>query len=177
MRRTLARDKKPVVTDDAMQVVTFQIGVEEYGLDIQFITEIIRPLKITPLPRMPEFVEGVINLRGTVIPIIDLRKRFLPGAAVPNPKTMRMVILRGAVPALSGTAGDLVGFIVDAAKEVLSVPRKDIDSAPPRAVGRDVEFIAGMGKVGGRLIVLLDSSKILSQQEGSALAEVGNAGY
>ncbi len=159
-----------------MQVVTFQIGAEEYGLDIQFITEIIRPLKVTPLPRMPEFVEGVINLRGTIIPIIDLRKRFLPGAAVPNPRTMRMVILRGAVPALSGTARELVGFIVDKAKEVLPLSRKDINPAPPRAVGRDVEFIGGMGKTGDRLIVLLDCSKILSQQEGSALAEAVNDG-
>ncbi len=72
----LAKEKKDAKVDDTIQLVTFQVGGEEYGLDIRCITEAVRPLKITPLPRMPEFIEGVINLRGVIIPIVDLRKRF-----------------------------------------------------------------------------------------------------
>jgi purine-binding chemotaxis protein CheW len=175
MKRIMAKEKKATVAEEAMQIVTFQVGAEEYGLDIKSITEIIRPLKITPLPRMPEFIEGVINLRGMIIPVVDLRRRFSVGQAAHNAKTVRIIIIRGAVPGTPGSGKDLLGLVVEAVNEVLSMPRKDIEPAPASAVGRDAEFITGMGKVGERLIILIDITRILSQQERSALAEAEHA--
>jgi purine-binding chemotaxis protein CheW len=172
-----AKDKKTAASEDAMQIVTFQVGSEEYGLDIRFITEVVRPLKITPLPRMPEFVEGVINLRGVIIPIVDLRRRFALEKSADNRRTLRMMITRGASPGGAGGGRELLGLVVDRVDEVMHVPNNDIERAPEAATGEQVDFLTGMAKVGDRLIIMLDITKILSQQERSALAEAGNAGY
>ena len=102
MRDRKLREKKAAVVEDTVQMVTFQVGAEEYGLDITAITEVIRPLKITALPRMPEFVEGVVNLRGAIIPIVDLRKRFGLPAGTESRRTTRMLITRGAIYGASG---------------------------------------------------------------------------
>jgi purine-binding chemotaxis protein CheW len=177
MRDIKLRQKKAAVIEDTVQMVTFQVGAEEYGLDITSITEVVRLLKITPLPRMPEFVEGVINLRGVIIPIVDLRKRFSLPASADNRRTMRMMITRGAVYGASGAANELLGLVVDSVHEVLHVPKKNIDPAPQAATGEHAHFITGMGKVGDRLIIMIDITRILSQQERSALAEAENAGY
>jgi purine-binding chemotaxis protein CheW len=171
----MAKDKKAVIVDDTVQLVTFQVGAEEYGLDIGAITEVIRPLKITPLPRMPEFIEGVVNLRGAIIPVIDLRKRFGLTKFADNQRTMRMVITRGAVAGQAEAGTGLLGLLVDSVHEVLHVKKKDLEPAPQAATGESADFIAGMGKVGERLIILLDIPKILSQQERSALAKVEHA--
>ncbi len=168
-----SKDKKAVVVEDTVQLVTFHVGAEEYGLDIGCITEAIRPLRVTPLPHMPEFIEGVINLRGAIIPVVDLRKRFVLAQVRNDPRKLRMLITRGAV-ATPQRGRDLLGLVVDSVQEVLHVPKKDIDPAPQAATGEAAGFIAGMGKVGDRLIILLDITKILSQQERSALAEAGN---
>jgi purine-binding chemotaxis protein CheW len=162
-----SKDKKAAVVEDAVQIVTFRVGAEEYGLDIGAITEVIRPLKITPLPRMPQFIEGVINLRGAIIPVIDLRKRFALEKIVDNPRTMRMVITRGAVA--DGPDKGLLGLLVDSVHEVLHLRKKDIEPAPQAATGEFADFITGMGKAGERLIILLDIPKVLSQQERAAL--------
>jgi purine-binding chemotaxis protein CheW len=169
------KDKKAAAVDDTVQLVTFQVGAEEYGLDIHSITEAIRPLKITPLPRMPEFIEGVINLRGVIIPVVDLRKRFALAGIHDDPRRMRMLITRGALLSSAGDARGLLGLMVDAVREVLHVPKKNIEPAPQAATGEQADFLAGMGKVGDRLIILLDITRILSQQERSALAEAGHA--
>ncbi len=169
---------KSAIAEDAVQLVTFRVGGEEYGVEIQRITEAVRPLKITPLPRMPEFVEGVVNLRGIIIPIVDLRKRFALSTIVDDPRKMRMLITKGAIPGASGATPEaLLGLVVDSVQEVLHVPGKDIEPAPEAAKGPYAGFITGMGKVGDRLIILIDITKILSQQERSALAEAGHAGY
>jgi purine-binding chemotaxis protein CheW len=173
MRSALKKEKKAPVVEDAVQLVTFHVGTEEYGLDINSITEAVRPLKITPLPRMPEFIEGVVNLRGSIIPIVDLRKRFGFALVSDEVRTKRMLITKGAVPTASGT--DLLGLVVDSVKEVIHVLKKDIEPAPEAATGAQANFITGMGKVGDRLIIILDIARILSQQERSALAEAGHA--
>ncbi len=159
------------ITDDAVQLVTFRVGTAEYGLVINAITEVIRPIKITPLPRMPEFIEGVVNLRGVIIPIVDLRKRFALAEIRNDQRKMRMLITKGAIPAAVRSGTGLLGLVVDEVHEVLHVPRKDIDAAPEAARGERADFITGMGKVGEQLIILLDISKILSQQESTELAE------
>ncbi|HEX9021198.1 MAG TPA: chemotaxis protein CheW [Nitrospirota bacterium] len=174
MKSIRQKDKKAEVVEDTVQIVEFRVGGEEYGLDIQTITEVVRPLKITQLPHMPEFVEGVINLRGVLIPVVDMRKRFaLP--QIDRGRTARMIITRGAVPGAPGSAENgLLGLMVDSVNEVLFVPQKNIAPPPPAATGEQVDFIAGMGKVGDHLIILLDITRILSQQERSALAEAGH---
>ncbi len=175
MKNTTAKGRTATgVAEDALQLVTFEVGTAEYGLHINAITEVIRPLKITPLPRMPEFIEGVVNLRGVIIPIVDLRKRFGIADIGNNQRKMRMLITKGATHTATGGAG-LLGLVVDEVREVLFVPRKDIDAAPEAARGERADFITGMGKVGERLIILLDISKILSQQERSELAEAERA--
>jgi purine-binding chemotaxis protein CheW len=173
----LSKEKKDTAADDAIQLVTFQVGDQEYGVDIHRITEAVRPLKITPLPRMPEFIEGVVNLRGVIIPIVDLRKRFALSRIVDNPRKMRMLITKGTIPGASGATPEAVlGLVVDSVQEVIHVPGKDIELTPEAARGQYAGFITGMGKVGDRLIILIDIAKILSQQERSALAEAGHAG-
>lgn len=168
------RNYKPVVVEETVQFVTFQVGSEEYGLDIDSITEVVRPLKITPLPKMPAFIEGVINLRGVIIPVVDLRNRFELKTAANDPRRMRMLITRGAVSGADGNSG-LLGLVVDSVEEVIHVPKKNIDPAPSAARGRNAEFITGMAKLGERLIIVLEITKILSRQERTALAEAGDA--
>jgi purine-binding chemotaxis protein CheW len=173
----LSKAKKvATVDDDVVQFVTFQVGDEECGVDIRCITEVIRPLKITPLPRMPVFIEGVVNLRGMIIPIVDLRKRFALSRIVDNPRKMRMLITKGVIPGASRAGSELLGLVVDSVQEVLHINQKDIEQAPKAARGQHAGFITGMGKVGDRLIILIDSSMILSQQERSALAEASHDG-
>jgi purine-binding chemotaxis protein CheW len=176
VKSMLSKEKKVATVDDVVQFVTFQVGDEEYGVDIRRITEVIRPIKIKPLPRMPEFIEGVINLRGMIIPIVDLRKRFALSRIVDNPRKMRMLITKGAIPGASGAGRELLGLVVDSVQEVLHINRKDIEPAPQAARGQHAGFITGMGKVSDRLIILIDSSMILSQQERSALAEASHDG-
>ncbi len=172
------RDKKAkqtVAADETIQFVSFQVGTEMYGVEINSITEIVRPHRITPLPRMPEFIEGVINLRGTIIPIIDLRKRFALAMVHDDPRKMRMMIMRGAVRGTTGTGRELLGLVVDSVNEVLHVAKKDIEPPPGVATGASADFITGMGKMADRLIIILDITRILSQQESAVLAEAGSA--
>ncbi len=169
------KKNKPVLVEESVQLVTFQVGGEEYGLDIGAITEVIRPLRITPLPKMPVFVEGVINLRGTIIPVVDLRRRFELKTVKNDSRRMRMIITRGAAPGTGGISQGLLGLVVDSVEEVVHVPKKNIDPAPSAATGKNADFITGMGKLGERLIILLDITRILSQQERTALAEAENA--
>jgi len=170
------REKKTSAPEDSRQLVTFLLGSEEFGLDIRSIAEVVRPLRITPLPRMPEFIEGVVNLRGTIIPVVDLRKRFGLEIAPGSAKKVRMLITRGAVRGPAGSAGsDLLGLVVDGVREVLHIPLQQIDPAPAAARGLQADFIGGVGKVGDRLVILVDITKILSRQEREALAEAGDA--
>ncbi len=176
MGSALHREKKiDAAVEDTLQLVTFHVGSVEYGLDINAITEVIRPLKITPLPRMPEFIEGVVNLRGVIIPIVDLRKRFALAEIHNEPRKMRMIIIRGAVPNATRSGKELLGLVVDGVQEVLDVPRKAIAPPPDAATGEHADFISGMGKVGERLIIIVDIARILSKQERSALEEADNA--
>jgi len=166
-------NKKTAVAEEIAQIVTFHVGQEEYGLDIGVITEAIRPLPVTPLPRMPQFVEGVINLRGIIIPVVDLRKRFGLTEIRNNPRKMRMIIIRGA---LLGTGGPqrLLAVVVDSVREVLHIPLRQIEPAPAAATGDQAGFIGGVAKAMDRLIIIIDITRILSGEERTALAEAGN---
>jgi purine-binding chemotaxis protein CheW len=170
--KTAIKEKKPTaVPEETLQIVAFRVGTAEYGLDINTITEAIRPLRIMALPRMPAFIEGVINLRGMIIPVVDLRKRFAVPVSEASDRKRRMLIVRNATRlGKTGDAG-LLGLVVDGVSEVLYLPKKDIRPAPDAATGELAEFISGVGRAGDRLIILLDVHGVLSRQERAELAE------
>ena len=148
---------------DEQQLVVFDLADEGYGVDISAVREIIRLQEITHVPRTPEFVEGVINLRGKVIPVIDLRKRF--GLAVEaESQDNRIVVV---------DIGDQdIGVVVDAVTEVLRIPTDSVE--PPASVitTADSDYLLGIAKLDSRLIILLDLQKVLSVDEQGALSEM-----
>jgi purine-binding chemotaxis protein CheW len=151
---------------DTIQVVSFKLGSEEYGVDIAQVQEINRMVAITHVPRAPQFMEGVINLRGQLIPIIDLRTRFgMPRAE--HTKNTRIVVTE------IGTKR--VGMVVDSVSEVLRLPVDQIEAAPDMITGVDTEYIRGVGKIEDRLIILLDLARIISNAEKRELEGAGSA--
>ncbi|MHC1711969.1 MAG: chemotaxis protein CheW [Solidesulfovibrio sp.] len=154
-----------VQSDDAerlLQLVTFTISSEEFGLDILKVQEIIRTMDITKVPRAPDFVEGVINLRGKVIPIIDLRKRFGMDSKPHDSQTRIIVVEINAM---------VVGFVVDSVSEVLRIKSNTVEPPPPIVSGIDSEYISGVGKLENRLLILIDLDRLLSTTELGALSE------
>jgi purine-binding chemotaxis protein CheW len=150
------------------------VGREEFGLDIGVITEALRPLRITPLPHMPRFIEGVINLRGMIIPVVDLRKRFGLTDIQSDPRKSRMIITSGALQGGGGGPEDLLGLVVDSVREVLLLSARQIEAAPEAATGDQAGFIAGVAKVADRLVIVLDIGRILSGAERAELAEASD---
>ncbi len=141
---------------ETIQIVSFKLGSEEYGVDIAQVQEINRMVPITHVPRAPRFMEGVINLRGQLIPIIDLRTRFeMPRAE--HTKSTRIVVTE------IGTKR--VGMVVDSVSEVLRLQTDQIEPAPEMITGVGTEYIRGVGKIEDRLIILLDLARIISSGE------------
>ena len=149
--------------DELIQLVTFSIGEEEFGVDILKVQEIIRTMEITKVPRAQSFVEGVINLRGKVIPIIDLRRRFSL-VSKPHDKHTRIIVIE--------INNMIVGFVVDSVSEVLRIPAGTVEPPPPVVAGMDSEYISGVGKLQDRLLILLDLDKLLSNEDIEALAQM-----
>lgn len=142
--------------DELLQLVTFSIGEEEFGVNILKVQEIIRTMEITKVPRAPEFVEGVINLRGKVIPIIDLRRRFGLAPKAHDKNTRIIVIEINNV---------IVGFVVDAVSEVLRIPASTVEPPPPVVAGVESDYISGVGQLQDRLLIMLDLDKLLSNED------------
>jgi purine-binding chemotaxis protein CheW len=148
---------------DLLQLVTFSIGDEEFGVEILKVQEIIRMLEITKVPKAPPFVEGVINLRGKVIPILDLRKRFGLDSRSHDKNTRIIVIEINSM---------IVGFIVDSVSEVLRLPANTVEPPPPVVAGLDSDYISGVGKLEDRLLIMLDLNRLLSNDEQEKLGRV-----
>lgn len=148
---------------ELLQLVTFSIGEEEFGVDILKVQEIIRTMEITKVPRAPEFVEGVINLRGKVIPIIDLRRRFGLDSREHDKHTRIIVIEINNM---------IVGFVVDSVSEVLRIPANTVEPPPPVVAGLESEYISGVGKLEDRLLILLDLDRLLSGEERDMLENI-----
>ena len=142
--------------DELLQLVTFSIGEEEFGVDILKVQEIIRTMEITKVPRAQDFVEGVINLRGKVIPIIDLRRRF-GLSSKKHDKHTRIIVIE--------INNMIVGFVVDSVSEVLRIPAGTVEPPPPVVAGVESEYISGVGKLHDRLLILLDLDKLLSNED------------
>lgn len=148
--------------DDLLQLVTFSVGSEEFGVDILKVQEIIRIMEITKVPKAPPFVEGVINLRGLVIPILDLRRRFgMPEKGGDTDTRIIVVDIQGIT----------VGFVVDSVSEVLRIPVSTVEPAPPVVAGLDSDYISGVGKLQDRLLILLDLNKLFSADDLATLGE------
>jgi len=154
------REQTQQLSGEVVQVVSFRLGGEEYGVDIAQVQEIIRMVEVTRVPRAPHFMEGVINLRGQLIPIIDLRTRF--GMAWIDPtKSTRIVVTE--------IGNKRVGIVVDAVSEVLNIPIENVEDAPEMVAGVGTEYIQGVGKLGERLIIMLDLTMVISTEEKQAL--------
>lgn len=156
-------EKQTAVSDELLQLVSFNIGEEEFGVDILQVQEIIRMLEVTRVPNAPEYIDGVINLRGKVIPIVDLRRRF-GMARKEHDKNTRIVVVE--------LGGQVVGFVVDAVSEVLRIPRSVTEPPPSFVGGVREEYITAVGKLEDRLLILLDLEKILKENERTDVASV-----
>ena len=145
-----------------LQIVGFRIGNETYGVRIGAVREIVRVPEITAVPSAPETVEGVINLRGKIIPVMDLRKRFGHADIQPNKKNRILVV---------ELENKLLGLIVNSASEVLKIPPSEIEAPGSVFAEGESGYITGVGKLSGRLIILLDISKLLHRPELKRLEE------
>ena len=138
------------------QLVSFRLGQEEYGVEITKVQEIILMGEITRVPQTPEYIKGLINLRSTVIPIVDLRLRFGLDQEQLTDDTRIMVV---------NVANKTIGIIVDAVSEVLRISDEQIAPPPPTVAGLGREYLTGLVKLENRLLILLDIDKILGQDE------------
>jgi len=152
--------EKQTVSEE--QLVVFELAGETYGVEIATVHEIIRMQDITDIPRTPEFVEGVINLRGRIIPVIDLRKRFGLGVAEQTQSSRIIVVEVGGVT---------VGMIVDSVSEVLRLATNNIEPPPAVISGVDAAYLRGVGKLDEQLIILLDLKKVLEKEERKQLQQ------
>lgn len=145
---------------EEIQLVVFKLKsgdtVSEYGIPITQVQEIITMVQPTRLPQVPDFVEGIINLRDKIIPIIDIKRRFGMPASEVTSETRSVVV---------EVAGQTVGIIVDEVSEVLRLPTDQIEAPPSVAGGVAAEYLTGVGKLDDRLLILLDMDKILTEHE------------
>jgi purine-binding chemotaxis protein CheW len=148
--------REPAIShEELLQFVGFHVGSEEFVVNILRVQEIIRAQQLTRVPNSPACMEGVMNLRGKIIPVIALRKRFGLEEAPPD-KQNRIVVVE--------VQGSVFGFAVDAVSEVLRLPSHTVEP-PPRLGPVEREYVAGVGKLGDRLLILLDTDRLLSEPE------------
>jgi purine-binding chemotaxis protein CheW len=139
-----------------LQLVGFRIGKETFGVPINLVHEIVRLPEITAVPDAPDYIEGVINLRGKIISIVDLRKRFGESQIEPSRKNRILV---------AEIDRKMVGLIVDAASEVIRLAETEIEAPPEVFQESEVKYVTGVGKLHGRLVILVDLTKILQKGE------------
>lgn len=156
-----------VMADREGKYLTFALANEEYGIGILKIKEIIGMMPITSVPQTPDFVKGVINLRGKVIPVTDLRRRFGMEEIEYNDRTCIIVV------EIEGMDGDIeVGIVVDSVSEVLNIKEDEIEDTPAFGTQLNTEYILGMAKTEGSLKILLDIDKIMNSKEMTMLEKV-----
>lgn len=149
-----------------LQIVGFRVGRETFGVRISHVHEIVRVPEITAVPESPEYVEGVINLRGKIISVVDLRKRFGEKTITSNKKNRILVV---------EVENKMVGLIVDAASEVLKIPESAIDLPPNVFEDGELNYVTGVGKMGDRLVILVDLTRILQKGELRRLEDFAEA--
>jgi purine-binding chemotaxis protein CheW len=137
---------------EGRQYLTFRLGDEEYGVEILKVQEIKGYSAITPIPNTPSYIKGVMNLRGTIVPVVDLRAKFGMSETEYTPFTVIIVVTVGA---------KVMGLIVDAVSDVLNIPREDVQPTPDFGAHVDSGYLDGMAKAGDKLVVLLDIDRVL----------------
>ncbi len=150
-----------------MQVVSFRLAQEEYAIEIIRVQEIILIGEVTSLPQTPPYIKGVINLRSTVIPIVDLRLRFCLTEEEVTDETRIMVV---------NVAGKTIGLIVDAVSEVLRIAQEQISPPPPTVAGLEQNYLVGLAKLDDRLLILLDIEQIILEEDQPELEHVAATG-
>jgi len=143
--------------------LTFSLGNESYGIEVKYVTEIIGMQAITEMPELPEYVKGVINLRGKIIPVMDVRLRFKKEPREYNDRTCVIVVDINDIS---------IGLIVDTVSEVITIPEEDIVEPPQMNKELNNRYIKSIGKVGSDVKLLLDCEKLLTTNEIEALSEV-----
>lgn len=149
-----------------LHIVGFRVGAETFGVPITCVHEIVRVPEITSVPDAPQFVEGVINLRGKIVSVVDLRKRFGETQIQPNKKN-RVIVVE--------SEGKLVGLIVDAASEVMKIPHAEIEAPPHVTADSDSGYVTGVGKLKDRLVILVDLNRVLQRGDLRKASELAQA--
>jgi purine-binding chemotaxis protein CheW len=163
--RELQDDEWDEEEEDSMKgrYLSFRVHEEDYGIEIQYVTEIVGIQKIAAVPDMPDFIRGVINLRGQVIPVMDIRTRFRMPSKDYNERTCVIVVNYDEHP---------IGLVVDAVNEVTNIPDESVCEPPRVAHNESARYIRGIGKVGDEVRILLDVSKLLYGTEAEALLQM-----
>ena len=165
MTQTMDQAVKAMANRTA-KYLTFRLANEEYGIEILKVQEIIGVMAITPVPRMPEFIKGVINLRGHIIPVVDIRLKLSMGEAARTEETCIIVVKARELE---------MGIIVDRVSEVADIASGDIQDAPSFGHGVNTEYILGIGKSAGKVRLLLDIDRVLSNKDVIDLKTAGAA--
>lgn len=161
----------PVVQKEEAQYLTFLLGSEMFAIDILGIKEIIEYGSLTSVPMMPEFIRGVINLRGAVVPVVDLSARFGRAASAVTRRSCIVII-----ETLNEGEKQDIGVVVDAVSEVLEIPAAEIEPAPSFGANIRADFISGMGKVKNKFVIILNADKVLSVNELAMLSGIDASG-
>ena len=159
-------ESRTAVRQATREVLVFVLGSEEYGVDILKVQEIRGYEKVTPLPKAPDYLKGVVNLRGTIVPVIDLRVKF--GLAEPRYDSFTVVVILRI-------GARVVGIVVDGVSDVVQLAAHEIRDAPDMGTVVDSSFLAGLATQDGRMILLLDIERLLSSGEMNLLSQVTDA--
>ncbi len=157
------QDIRTSFSSDDQQFLTFNLAGEFYGVDILKVQEIKGYTNVTKIPNTPEYLKGVLNLRGTIVPIVDLRMKFGMGVTEPTSFTVVVVV---------NVRNRVMGFLVDAVSDVLDLNAKDIQPPPEMGNTVDITFVAGIGNSNDHLVTLLDIDRVLTDDEVKAVGEI-----
>ncbi len=157
------QDIRTSFSSDDQQFLTFNLAEEFYGVDILKVQEIKGYTNVTKIPNTPDYLKGVLNLRGTIVPIVDLRMKFGMGVTDPTPFTVVVVV---------NVRNRVMGFLVDAVSDVLDLNAKEIQPPPELGTTVDITFVAGIGNSNDHLVTLLDIDRVLTDDEVKVVAEI-----
>ncbi len=152
--KVLSSDKDEVDSDQH-QWLTFSLGEEEYALELAVVNEIIKPRDVTDIPRVPEFIRGIISLRGIIVPVFDLRGRLNIGMVEPGPTTRIVVCQQDE---------NLAGLLVDSINQVVTIPTNCVEPPPTVLSGLDRDFVEGVGRIDGRMLILLHLKSVINAE-------------
>jgi purine-binding chemotaxis protein CheW len=157
------REIRTTYSSEDQQYLTFNLADEYYGVDILKVQEIKGYTNVTRIPNTPDYLKGVLNLRGTIVPIVDLRMKFGMGTTDPTPFTVMVVV---------NVRNRIMGFMVDAVSDVLDLNARNIQPPPELGSAVDITFVAGIGNANDRLVTLLDIDRVLTEEEVKTVVEL-----